>query len=92
MMHHDHKNCYHILDSLSDYVDGELREELCHEIERHIADCEDCRIVVDTYKKTIYLYHETVGEPEIPSDVRLRLFRRLDLEDFLGDAIEETHE
>ena len=83
MKHHDHENCFHLLDSLSDYVDGELGAALCQEIERHIAGCEDCRIVVDTYKKTISLYHDTTAEPEIPSDVRTRLFRRLNLEDFL---------
>ncbi len=81
-----HEDCPQLLDSLSDYIDGELREELCHEIERHIADCEDCRIVVDTLKKTIYLYHETAQEPEIPSDVRTRLFRRLALGDLLDEA------
>lgn len=89
---HNHHDCSHLLHSLSDYVDGDLGQELCNEIERHIADCEDCRIVVDTYKKTIYLYHETAAEPEIPSDVRVRLFRRLNLEDFLENAIGEAQE
>lgn len=87
MLSHNHDNCNHLLDSLADYVDGVLAPELCDDIERHIADCEDCRIVVDTYKKTIYLYHETTEKPAIPSDVRVRLFRRLNLEDYIGDTV-----
>ncbi len=78
-------NCGAFLDELSDYVDGVLGEALCAEIERHIADCDDCRVVVDTLKMTIYLYHETSTVPaEIPMDVRERLFHRLNLEDFIA--------
>ncbi len=77
-------NCSAFLEKLSDYVDGELDKSLCLEIERHIGDCENCRVVVDTLKKTIYLYHETAAqETEIPLDVRERLFHRLNLEDFM---------
>jgi len=86
MTDHNHLQCDKLLGSLSDYVDGELREELCHEIEKHIAGCENCRVVVDTMKKTIYLYHETTQVGEIPVDVRERLFKRLDLEDYLKNA------
>jgi len=87
-----HQNCHHFLDSLSDYVDGELSAKLCQELKRHMADCDDCQIVVDTLKKTVYLYHETVEEPAIPSDVRVRLFRRLNLEDYIETPIEDTAE
>ena len=76
-------NCGAFLESISDYVDGISGDALCKEIERHMADCEDCRVVVDTLKKTIYLYHETSVKTTIPIDVRERLFHRLDLDDFI---------
>jgi anti-sigma factor RsiW len=76
------KHCESLLGSLSDYVDGTARAELCREIERHLADCDNCRIVVDTLKKTVSLY-QTTSATEIPADVRERLFIRLDLDDFL---------
>ena len=79
----EHKECHYMLDSLSDYIDSTLSSELCDEIERHMADCEDCRIVVDTLRKTIYLYHETAAPIAVPDEVRARLYRRLDLEEFL---------
>ena len=79
----EHVNCQSILDSLSDYDDGTLKDELCRDIEQHIAGCSDCRIVVDTLKKTIYLYHATSETQEMPEDVRERLFLRLNLDDYL---------
>jgi predicted anti-sigma-YlaC factor YlaD len=80
----DHSKCKALLGSLSDYVDGDLSEELCQKIESHIAECQNCRIVVDTLRKTIYLYHKSATEPaEVPGVVRERLFRTLNLEDYL---------
>lgn len=76
------KNCKSLLGSLSDYVDGEAQEDLCREIERHLTDCENCRIVVDTLKKTVFLYQATRAS-DLPANVRERLFVRLDLEDYL---------
>ena len=78
----EEKNCKSLLGSLSDFVDGSAREEVCREIERHLSDCEDCRVVVDTFKKTVYLYHSNT-DADLPVDVRERLFKRLDLDDFL---------
>ncbi len=79
----EHKECRYLLDSLSDFIDGALSSELCNEIERHMADCENCRIVVDSLRKTIYLYHETAAPLTVPDEVRARLYQRLDLEEFL---------
>jgi len=76
-----HANCHQLLDSLSDFVDGDLKEELCQEIQQHLTECDNCRVVVDTLRKTIYLVKANASEPvEIPADVRERLFRRLDLD------------
>ena len=62
--------------------DGTAEEAICQELERHLCECEDCRIVVDTLAKTVYLYHSN-AETNLPVDVRERLFKRLKLEDFL---------
>jgi anti-sigma factor (TIGR02949 family) len=82
-MQHKH-DCTHLLSSISDYVDGELDESLCQELEQHLADCPDCRVVLDTTRKTVYLYHESSAESaQVPDDVRQRLFKCLNLEDYL---------
>jgi anti-sigma factor RsiW len=79
---HDHKKCRQLLGSLSEYVDGELDDELCSVLEQHIEDCEDCRIVVDTLRKTVYLYHATAENEVIPTDIKKRLYKSLNLEEF----------
>ena len=48
--------CREFFNQLSEYLDGELAESLCAELERHLADCPNCRIVVDTTRKTVNLY------------------------------------
>jgi len=77
------ENCHELLGSLCDYIDGELSQELCAELERHMAECDDCRIVVDTLRKTIYLYHKTNSDPDVPGEVRERLFQTLKLDDYI---------
>jgi anti-sigma factor (TIGR02949 family) len=79
----EHENCRHLLGSLSDFLDGSLEADLCAEVERHLAECENCRIVVDSLNKTVYLYHTTSQEVSVPEDVRERLFRRLNLDDYM---------
>ncbi len=81
---HRHEQCRQLLGSLSDYVDGDLADEVCLEIERHMSGCDRCRIVVDTLRKTVELYHTAAAEtPAAPSDVRQRLFFKLDLGEYL---------
>jgi len=84
MSEKDQTKCKSLLVFLSDFVDGSLSEELCQEIEAHTNECEDCRIVVDTLRKTIYLYHKSAEEPfELPGEMRSHLYKTLNLEDYL---------
>lgn len=76
------ENCRHLLHELSDYLDGSASAEVCAEIERHLADCEDCTAVVDTMRKTVHLYRN-LPPPEMSADARARLFKTLDLSEFL---------
>ena len=80
---HQHGDCKHLLGALSDYVDGELEAALCAELDRHLSECENCRVVVDTLRKTVYLYHATSTPDPVPDEVKERLYKRLRLEDFL---------
>lgn len=80
---HEHKNCRELLGSLSEYVDGELSNELCNILEHHMEDCEDCRIVVDTLRKTVNIYQMTAESEELPGDIRERLFKSLKIEEYL---------
>ena len=79
MVDHD---CHHLLGDLSDYVEGEASAAICAEIERHLADCDNCRVVVDTLRQTVKLYHD-LPQPVYSAEARARLYRSLDLEVFL---------
>jgi predicted anti-sigma-YlaC factor YlaD len=82
---HKHGECRHLLESLSDYVDGVLGDSICAELDRHLAECENCRIVVDTLRKTVYLYHATANPDPVPEDVKERLYKRLNLQDLFPE-------
>lgn len=83
-MHPEHDfSCKRLLGNLSDYIDGELSDELCQELQRHMDGCENCRVVFDTLTKTVYLYQANAQATELPDEVRGRLFETLHLDDFL---------
>lgn len=79
------ETCQHLIRHLPDYVDGTAAEAICAEIEAHMTGCENCRVVVDTLRQTIHLTH-TLPAPDLPEDARRRLYKRLDLEQFLPGA------
>ena len=88
MSEHIHTpQCKQLLANLSEYIDGALQAELCAEIEEHLKDCDNCRVVVNTLWKTIEIYEQTAGSlAELPNPVRERLFAKLELEDYLKKA------
>lgn len=81
--HAHSEKCRQFLGSLSEYIDGELQAELCQQLEEHLHGCENCRVVVNTLRKTIELYEQVTPSPDLPEGVRERLFARLQLEDNL---------
>ena len=81
---HDFK-CSQMLGNLSDYIDGDLQADLCAQIEDHMKTCENCRVVVNTLRKTVELYERCSEEnTEIPGEVKERLFAKLKIEEYLN--------
>jgi len=69
-------NCRGLIREISAYLDGELTPELLGDIERHLERCKDCRLIVDTTRKTIEIYYN--AQPlALPNDVRERLHQAL---------------
>jgi anti-sigma factor RsiW len=69
-------NCKSVIRELSNYIDGDLEPAVKQELERHLAHCEDCTMVVDQTRKTIELYCDS--EPvALPKDVHNRLHESL---------------
>jgi predicted anti-sigma-YlaC factor YlaD len=73
-------NCRSIIKELANYLDEALDPVLKTSIEKHLEGCEDCRVVVDTTKKTIQIYCNSEPAPlpeETKTRVRDALFKQL---------------
>ena len=77
-------NCKKVILELTSYLDGVLDSSMRIDLEEHLAGCTDCRIVVDTCRKTISIFCNSEPVP-LPDDVRKRLHTAL-LERFRRNA------
>jgi anti-sigma factor RsiW len=68
--------CTELLTILSEYVDDSVDAGLRAELEKHVASCEPCQVVIDNIRKTITLYRSGQAY-ELPSGVHDRLANRL---------------
>ena len=64
--------CKGFLSELADYLDEMLDPALRAEIEEHLSNCKNCRVVVNTTKKTIEIFCNSEPVP-LPVDTRERL-------------------
>lgn len=70
-------NCQTLLNELCDFLDGGLDAETVREIEVHMNRCHDCRLLVDTTRKTVEIFCNTEPLP-LPDGVRERLHKALE--------------
>jgi anti-sigma factor RsiW len=69
-------NCKKVILELTSYLDGVLDASVRIDLEQHLARCEDCRVVVDTTRKTIQIFCNSEPVP-LPDEVRERLHTAL---------------
>ena len=69
-------NCKGVIRELSSYLEGDLETTILSDLEVHLNRCEDCRLIVDTTRKTIEIYCKAEPVP-LPEDVRTRLHETL---------------
>jgi anti-sigma factor RsiW len=69
-------NCQNVIHELSNFIDGELDVTLKQDLESHLKDCDECRLVVDQTKKTIEIFCDC-APVELPAEVRARLHEAL---------------
>jgi len=65
-------NCKGVIREISDYIDGELDLPAKQELERHLEDCEDCKMVVEQTRLTVEIFCDS-KPVELPTDVKSRL-------------------
>ncbi|MCA9790955.1 MAG: zf-HC2 domain-containing protein [Candidatus Eremiobacteraeota bacterium] len=64
--------CGRIKELLADYLDEDLPDELCAELETHLCHCKPCQVVVNTTRTTVAFYRELEPMP-LPEGVERRL-------------------
>jgi hypothetical protein len=68
--------CQELLKVLNEYVEGDIDPAVCQELEKHLAGCNPCKVVIDNIRKTISLYKNDQVY-ELPADFKLRLHQAL---------------
>lgn len=69
--------CQELLDQIGAYIDGDLADAVCAELARHLSDCPNCRVVVDTTLKTVRLFRRVGEEETLPAETLDRLWGAL---------------
>ena len=64
--------CKKLITELSNYLDNELDAALRQELEEHMGRCPDCRVIIDTTRKTIQIYRGCEPYP-LPQSLHNRL-------------------
>jgi len=62
---------------LTDYLDSTVDAELRLKLERHINECPNCFVILDTTQRTIKVY-KGMQPQEIPQEVHVRLMKAVE--------------
>lgn len=63
----------------------DLDTPVCKEVAEHLESCPNCKVYLDTVKKTVTLCQETEKKEQIPEEIKNRLFKVLNLGDISTD-------
>ena len=73
--------CRELIDFLMAYLDGDLEHDVRSRFEEHLAECEECRAYLDSYRRVVALsggINAATDEPvssEVPEEL-VRSIRR----------------
>jgi hypothetical protein len=71
-----HKDIYK---QICDFMGEDLNAPVCKEVAEHLESCPDCKVYLDTVKKTVTICQESEKEQELPDDIKNRLFNVLNI-------------
>ncbi|MEW6060499.1 MAG: zf-HC2 domain-containing protein [Bacteroidota bacterium] len=72
-------SCADVYSHLCDNLDSKLDSESCRKIKAHLKECKNCSALLDSLKKTIYLYRHYPA-PKISAKARKELFAIIHME------------
>jgi RNA polymerase sigma-70 factor (ECF subfamily) len=76
--------CPDVLTLFSKHLEDEISQDLCEQMERHLAACERCRGVCDSLKRTLSLCRTSGASAAVPSAVQTQV--KVALRDFLAES------
>jgi predicted anti-sigma-YlaC factor YlaD len=65
--------CEELYPRLTDMADGSLEGDACAAVERHLAECTNCRLVRQDLEDLARLCREEKAATTMPDDVRQRI-------------------
>jgi anti-sigma factor RsiW len=68
--------CSKLISELSNYLDNDIDAGLRAELEQHRDRCPECRVIIDTTRKTIEIYRGCEPYP-LPAGLHERLLNAL---------------
>jgi len=70
-------NCAQLYERLTDLEDGALPADVCEEVSRHLAECQDCALVRQDLQDLARLCRESSGPTTMPEELRGRILQML---------------
>jgi anti-sigma factor RsiW len=64
---HSKAHCLKIFRRLSLYLDGELPDNVCAEIRKHLHGCDNCEVFLASFKRTVTLCRKYPAKPLSPT-------------------------
>jgi len=64
---------------ICDFMGEDLDAPACQEVAEHLENCPNCKVYLDTVKKTVTICRENEKEKAMPEDVKNRLYKVLNL-------------
>ena len=68
--------CKDFLNELGDFMDDTIDVELREKLQKHVSECPNCWVVLDTSQRTIKVYKGLEAQT-IPPDIHTRLMAAL---------------
>ncbi len=74
--HHHREN---IIKQVQEQLGKDIDQTILEDVAKHMEECPDCKIYVDSVQETVKIYKVTESEQTIPNEVSDRLFKVLNL-------------
>ena len=65
--------CEHLHDRLTELTEGTLPADVCEEVNRHLAECQDCQFLRQDLEDLARLCREAAQPTTMPAELRSRV-------------------